>query len=183
MTTSSSPASLHPGEASPPPSVPPAPWMPLGPLTELWAAFAREVTAPDALLATSRAFAALADERDALHALNLLTPSWLPSAPRTGTAADSSEFSLLVAQEAVIEALSRAATHWYEAARALLDSAGQPPLREREEQEEAPALDLETLIGSTLSQRVRVWAIAHSLLADQMQQLSPHQEHREEGAP
>jgi hypothetical protein len=156
--------------------------MPLGPLTELWAAFAREATAPNVLLAASRAFAALADERDALHALNWLTPSWLPSAPRTGAAADPSVFSLLVAQEAVIEALSQAATHWYEAARALLDSAEQPPTSEREEQEESPALDLETLIGYTLSQRVRVRAIAHSLLAEQMQHLSPHQGQGEEGA-
>lgn len=181
MTTSSSPASLHPGEASPPPSVPAAPWMPLGPLTELWAAFAREATAPDALLAASRAFAALADERDALHALNWLTPSWLPSAPRTDAAADPPVLSLLVAQEAVIEALSRAATHWYEAALALVGSAGQPLTSEREEQGESPALDLEALIGYTLSQRVRVWTIAHSLLAEQMQQLSPHQAKGEEG--
>jgi hypothetical protein len=184
MTIFSSPASLPPETAPQPSQIPPAPWMPLGPLTELWAAFAREATTPDALLAASRAFAALADERDALHALNWLTPSWLPSAPRMGAAADPSVFSLLVAQEAVIEALSRAATHWYEAARALLDSAEQPATSEREEETESPTLDLEALISYTLSQRVRVWAIAHSLLADQVQHLSPHQvQQEEEGAP
>ncbi len=123
MTTSSSPASIHPEEALQPPSVPPAPWMPLGPLTELWAAFAREATTTDTLLAASRAFAALADERDAVHTLNWLAPTWRPSAPRTGAAGDPSSFSLLVTQEAIIEALSQAATHWYEAARTLVEYA------------------------------------------------------------
>ena len=81
-----------------------------------------------------------------------------------------------MAQEAVIEALSRAATHWYEAARALVDYAGQPPSSERDGQTESPELELETLIGYTLSQRVRVWAIAHSLLGEQMRRLFPAQE-------
>lgn len=79
-------------------------------------------------------------------------------------------------QEAVIEALSRAATHWYEAARALVEYAGQPHSSERDGQGESPALDLEILIGYTFSQRVRVWAIAHSLLAEQMQRLFPAHE-------
>jgi hypothetical protein len=177
MTTSFSSASLRAEEAFQPPSLPPAPWMPLGPLTELWAAFAREATSSEAVLAASRAFAALADEREAVHVLN-----WLPSAPRTGAAADSSVFSLLVAHEAIIEALSRAATHWYEAARALLEDMEQPLACEREEQPESPTPDLEALIGYTLSQRVRVWAIAHSLLAEQMQHLFPTRE-QEGGQP
>ncbi|HEY6540891.1 MAG TPA: hypothetical protein VIZ18_08145 [Ktedonobacteraceae bacterium] len=74
MTTSSH-ASLSPEAASRLPPVPPAPWMPLDPLTELWAAFGREATNPAAALAVSRAFAALADEREAVHALNWLSPS------------------------------------------------------------------------------------------------------------
>lgn len=56
---------------------PPAPWMPLGPLTELWAAFSREATSREALLATSEAFAALTAEREALHTLNWPAPSGL----------------------------------------------------------------------------------------------------------
>jgi hypothetical protein len=174
MTTSSR-ASLIAEEASPPPSVPPAPWMPLDPLTELWAAFGREATHPAAALAASHAFAALADEREAVHALNWLFPSWLPSTPRTGAAAAPSVFSLLLGQEAIIEALSRAAAHWYEATRALLEYAEQPRTCEGVEQAESAALDLDTLIGYTLSQRVRVWAITHSLLAEQLQQLFPQQ--------
>ena len=113
-----------------------------------------------------------------MHTLNWLASARLP----TGAAADPSVFSLLVGQEAIIEALSRAASHWYEAARALLDSAEQPPTCKCEEQAESPALDLETLIGYALSQRVRVWAIAHSLLAEQLRQLFPHQEQGSEGA-
>jgi hypothetical protein len=171
-----------PAAAALPLSVPPAPWMPLDPLTELWAAFGREATSPAAALAVSRAFAALADEREAVHALNWLSPSWLPSAPRTGAAADPSVFSLLVGQEAIIEALSRAATHWYEATRALLEYADQPLATAGDEQTGSPALDLETLIGYTLSQRARVWAIAQSLLAEQLQQLFPHQQSGSEAA-
>lgn len=175
-------ASLPPEAASQPPSVPPAPWMPLDPLTELWAAFGREATSPAAALAVSRAFAALADEREAVHALNWLSPAWLPSASRTGAATEPSVYSLLVGQEVIIESLSRAAAHWYEATRALLEYAEQPPRSEGEQKAESPALDLETLIGYTLSQRVRVWAIAHSLLAEQLQQFFPHSAQESEGA-
>jgi hypothetical protein len=179
MTTSSH-ASIHAEAASQPSQIPPAPWMPLGPLTELWAAFGREATSREALLAASEAFAALAEEREAIHHLNWAAPAW----PYKSVAADPTVYSLLVTQEAIIEALSRAATHWYEAAHALVEYAGQLPSREREEQWKSPEQDLDTLIGYTLSQRVRVWAIAHSLLAEQMQHLSPHQAQQgEEGAP
>ncbi len=174
VTTSSAHASIHAEEALQAPPIPPAPWMPLGPLTELWAAFGREATNPAAALAVSRAFAALADEREAV------APTWLPSASQPGVAVDPPVFSLLVAQEAIIEALSQAATHWYEATRALLDYAEQPLTGE--EQEESPALDLEALISYILAQRVRVWAIAHSLLAEQLQLLFPHQQKGSEGS-
>jgi hypothetical protein len=150
--------------------------MPLGPLTELWAAFGKEATSRESLLAASSAFAALADEREALHTLNWLAPAWPHSSTHKSAAADPASFSLVVTQETIIEALSRAATHWFEAARALVEYAGQPPSSECEEQGESPELDLETLIGYTLSQRVRVWAIAHSLLAEQLQRLFPPQE-------
>ena len=180
MMTSSSAASMPAEEAAHPPAVPHAPWMPLEPLTELWAAFGREATSAEAALAVSCAFAALADEQEAVHALNWLSPAWLPSAPRTGAAADPSVCSLLVGQEAIIAALSRAAAHWYEATRVLLEYADQPRVCESAEQGELSVLDLETLIGYTLSQRVRVWAIAHSLLAEQLQQLFPHQQHEME---
>ena len=176
--TSSYYASTHPDEAKEPlPSTPPVPWMPPGPLTDLWAAFSKEATSREALLAASEAFAALADEREALQTLNWLNPIWPHAFRRESTAANHALFSLFVTQEAVIEALSRAATHWYEAARALFDHAGQPPATERDEQVESSELpDLETLIGDTLSQRVRVWAIAHSLLSEQLQRLFPAQE-------
>jgi len=175
--TSSYYASTHPDEAKEPlPSTPPVPWMPPGPLTDLWAAFSKEATSREALLAASEAFAALADEREALQTLNWLNPIWPHAFRRESTAANHALFSLFVTQEAVIEALSRAATHWYEAARALVDYAGQPPSSERDGQTESPELELETLIGYTLSQRVRVWAIAHSLLGEQMRRLFPAHE-------
>ncbi|MGH2493130.1 MAG: hypothetical protein ACRDIV_00325 [Ktedonobacteraceae bacterium] len=178
MTTSYR-AFLHAEEASQPPSVPPAPWMPLGPLTELWAAFGKEATSREALLAASHAFAALADEREALHNLNWLAPVWPQSCQRT-SAADPASFTLLVTQEAIIDALGRAATHWFEAARALFEQAGQPPSSEHAHQAESSERpDLETLIGSTLSQRLRVWAIAHSLLGEQLQR--PFPAHEQEG--
>src|ERR1700680_5048436 len=93
-------ASIHPDEASQPP---PAPWMPLGPLTELWAAFGKEAKSREALLAASAAFAALADEREALHNLNWLAPVWPYSVSHKSVAADPASFSLFVTQEAVIE--------------------------------------------------------------------------------
>ncbi len=177
-------ASIHPEEASQPPPTPPAPWMPLGPLTQLWAAFGKEATSREALLAASEAFAALADEREAIHNLNWLAPAWLRPLQQERTAPDAAPLSLFVTQEVVIGALSRAANHWYEAALELVEQMGLPPSSEREEQEESPALALETLIGYTLSQRVRVWAIAHSLLAEQLQRLFPAREQQGgEGAP
>jgi hypothetical protein len=166
-------ASIYSEEVPQPQPVPPAPWMPLGPLTELWAAFGKEATSREALLATSSAFAALADECEALHNLNWLTPVWPQSISPKRAVADPASFSSFVTQEAVIEALSRAATHWYEAVRALVEQVGRPVTGERDEQTGSPELELETLIGYTLSQRVRVWAIAHSLLAEQMQGLFP----------
>ncbi len=183
MTTSASHTSIHSGEASQSPPVPSAPWMPLGPITELWAVFSREATSGEALLAASAAFAALAEEREAIHLLNWLAPASPPSSLSRGAATLPASFSLLVAHETIIQALSRAATHWYEAARALVDSADHPPMSEGEEQKESPALDLETLIGYTLSQRVRVWAIAHSLLAGHLRQLLPQHEQGGEEAP
>ncbi len=166
-------ASPHADAAPQLPPAQPAPWMPLGPLTELWAAFGKEATSRQALLAASAAFAALADEREALHNLNWPAPIWPQSALSRSAAADPASFSLFVTQEAIIDALSRAAIHWFEAARALVEQAGQPLMSERDEQSASPELELETLIGYTLSQRVRVWAIAHSLLSEQMQRLFP----------
>jgi hypothetical protein len=183
MMTSSSHTSTHPDKAPGLPPTLPAPWMPLGPLTELWAAFGREATSPKALLAASSAFAALADEREAIYTLNWLVPARPHSPHHKSAATASASFSLFVTEEAIIEALSRAATHWYEAARALVEYAGQPAASERDTLTESPELDLEALIRYTLSQRVRMWTIAHSLLAEQLQRLFPEQEQEGEGAP
>lgn len=159
-------------EATPSPaSVPPAPWMPLDALADLWAAFGREISSPAAALATSCAFAALADEREAVHLFNWLAPA----RGRAGATSETSLYSQLLGQESIIEALSRAATHWYDAARALLDVTEQPPAGEDQQQTAPRSHDLERLISSTLAQRLRVWAIAHSLLADQHRQLFPAQ--------
>ena len=95
-------ASRHSEETSEPRPAQPAPWMPLGPLTELWAAFGKEATSREALLAAREAFAALADEREAIHTLNWLTPAWPHSFPDKSAAAGPASFSLFVTQEAVM---------------------------------------------------------------------------------
>jgi hypothetical protein len=82
-----------------------APWMPLDDLHAQWAAFGRRASTEAATMATSEAFAALAEEREALHAYTH-APQWCR---RTGC--------LVVGlHEGSMDGLRVAAMHWYAAA-------------------------------------------------------------------
>jgi hypothetical protein len=82
-----------------------APWMPLDDLHAQWAAFGRRASTEAATRATSEAFAALAEEREALHAYTH-APQWCR---RTGC--------LVVGlHEGSMDGLRVAAMHWYAAA-------------------------------------------------------------------
>ena len=127
----------------------------------LWAAFGQEAKTASATRATSAAFAALAEEREALHVYNDIIEARHRSAKgvqRVGRYQDS------------IEALSLAADQWYTTACALEDYAtqclqGMEPVQQ----------DLRTLIGHTLAQRLRVWNIAQQLLMEQVACYPPYQ--------
>ncbi len=121
--------SIHSEAASQPPPVPPAPWMPLGPLTELWAAFGKEATSREALLAARSAFAALADEREAIHTLNWLASTWPHSVPHTSAAAAPASFSLVVTQETIRER---------QPCRSLTSRQGEVPMQETDQEQHIP---------------------------------------------
>lgn len=149
-------------------------WMPLDELAELWAAYGSAARGVEALTATSAAFAALAEEREALHAATLLTSiDW-----RSRVAPAFGKPRHFLQQQEIIESLSRAAAHWFEAVRALSNEESAPS--SGREDPLPPDLDLDTLIGYTLAQRARIWEIAHALLTEQ---LRPYRELLERGTP
>ena len=135
---------------------PTTPWMPLDALLAQWAAFGGEATTAFATTATSQAFAALAEERAALHHYTTAykerqrmtrVPSWA---------------ELFKEREWAINALSQAAAHWHDVASALERHASECL------QDEATQQEIRTLIGQALEQRLRVWTIAQHLLAEQV---------------
>lgn len=149
-------------------------WMPLDELVELWAAYGSAARSVDALTATSAAFAALAEEREALHAATLLARSdW-----RSREASTFGTPRHFLQQQEIIESLSQAAAHWFEAARALSNEENAP--FSDQEDPVPPDLDLDTLIGYTLAQRARIWEIAHALLTEQAR---PYRKLLERGTP
>lgn len=149
-------------------------WMPLDELAELWAAYGSAARGVEALTATSAAFAALAEEREALHAATLLSRSdW-----RSRVASTFGKPRHFLQQQEIIESLSRAAAHWFEAARALSNEESAPS-SDREDPL-PPDLNLDTLIGYTLAQRARIWEIAHALLTEQV---CPYRELLKRGTP
>lgn len=149
-------------------------WMPLDELAELWAAYGSAARGIEALTATSAAFAALAAECEALHAATLLTSiDW-----RSRETPAFGKPRHFLQQQEIIESLSRAAAHWFEAARALSNEESTPS-SEREDPL-PPDLNLDTLIGYTLAQRARIWEIAHALLTEQVR---PYREVLERGTP
>ena len=84
-------------------------WIPLDELISLWAAFGREGTTAAATRVTSAAFAALAEEREALHAYIVVE----------GRSRTKQGIQAVGRHQGSIEALSLAATYWYDMARAL----------------------------------------------------------------
>lgn len=165
-----------PPPASPPASMPGAfaPWMPLEPLMDLWAAYGREAESVSALRATSAAFAALAEEREALQNAMQLAERVNATPARYQQVVQQPDCypSHADAQQSIVEALTRAAQHWYEAALLLAEATHALT---------APAcddLDYATFIGYTFQQRARVWTIAQALLEEQV---SPYRALLEQG--
>jgi hypothetical protein len=154
----------------------PAPWMPLEGLAHLWGGYGQTASHAEAFQAVSAAFAALAEEREAMSLYNGLSErhqrvvaSHVLDAPlHTATR-----------HQSIIRRLSEAASHWFDAACAL-SAEMHAPLTGSEEAV-PPGLDLDTLLGSTLAQRERVWGIAHALL---LEQIRPYQSQwGEQGIP
>ena len=87
--------------------------MPLDDLVDTWTTFGRCASTADASMATSKAFAAIAEERAALRAYTLTT---LETPTRT---------HLVGWHQASIESLAQAAIHWFAAACALEEYADQ----------------------------------------------------------
>lgn len=154
-----------------------APWMPLEPLMELWATYGRSAQSVSALKATSTAFAALAEEREALQSAMRLAErvNATPARYQQVYQPPDQYPSHAVCQQEIVEALTHAAQHWYEAA--LL-------LAEVDDALSAPAcddLDYSTFIGYTFQQRARVWAIAQTLLEEQVWPYRALLEHTDQG--
>ena len=148
--------------------------MPLDELAELWAAYGSAARSVEALTATSAAFAALAEEHEALHAATTMAGiDW-----RNREASTFGTPRHFLQQQEIIEILSLAAAHWFEAARAL---SNEESARFSDQEDPLPPdLDLDTLIGYTLAQRARIWGIAHALLTEQVR---PYRELLERGTP
>jgi len=141
----------------------PAPWMPLEGLADLWAAYGKEASSTEAFQATSAAFAALAEEREAFR----LTSALHDHRQRLGGSAslDIALHPTSLHQE-ILAHLTEAVTHWFEAACALSIEAQMSPTTSQ--MTEHPPHDLGELISSTLVQRVRVWTISLVLLTEQV---------------
>ena len=135
----------------------PTPWMPLDALVERWASFGRQTGTAAATKATSEAFAAIAEEREALHAYNRLDKP-----QHTGQVHQAYQLNR---HEYILAALYKAATHWFNTACALeaylecgsIDEAG-TTLEQ----------DLYPLIGDVLEQRERVWCITLAIIREQV---------------
>lgn len=164
--------------SSPPASMPAAfaPWMPLEPLMELWATYGRNAGSVSALKATSAAFAALAEEREALQSAMALARrlDWTQERTRAYQALQPPDQypHHAVSQQEIVEALTHAAAHWYEAVLLLAE------VNDALTASACDDLDYATFIGSTFQQRARVWAIAQALLEEQV---SPYRALLEQG--
>jgi len=150
--------------------------MPLEGLAHLWGAYGQAASHAEAFQAVSAAFAALAEEREALSLFN-----GLPERQQRVAASNALDAPLHLAtrHQSIIARLTQAASHWFDAACALFAEMHAPPIGS---EEAMPAgLDLDALIGYTLAQRERVWAIVHALL---LEQIRPYQSQwREQGMP
>jgi len=141
-----------------------APWMPLDALMELWAAYGRSAESVPALKATSAAFAALAAEREALRMACELAERVRGEQERVTAPLlqhlEQYPFHA-VARQPLIEALTRAVQHWYEAALFLADARQVTAAGSGD-------LDYATFIGYTFQQRARVGTIVQVLPGEQV---------------
>jgi hypothetical protein len=136
-----------------------APWLPLDEVMTLWATFSREASSVDTARATSEAFTAVAKEREALHSFTL-----------------NQQLHARTPEQAVdlyqigIDALTLAATHWFEAAYALAKEATECSTQNDTVMQHT----LRMLIGHALSQRLRVWTIVQHILREQVRDYLPY---------
>lgn len=154
-------------------------WMPLDGLIQLWVAFGNEASdvpqTADVLHATSKAFAALAEERIAFRHYTIAhtqPQQQLPSQFRERASTVDTERPgepALRAQSSPIEALQQAATHWLEVAGYLEHYATHWC-----QEDEALQHDLRVLMVHALSQRLRVWTIAQHLLQEEVTDYRKH---------
>jgi len=131
----------------------------------LWTAFGKEATTAAATSATSKAFAALAAERDALRHFNLARQEQR----RSLVAPSSTWFRASSDHDYAIELLSKAAEYWFEADHALEEHAITCP-----DEATTSLQNLRTLIGYALEQRLRIWTIAQHLLVEQVALYQQH---------
>jgi len=133
-----------------------APWMALDALIEQWGSFGKEATTAAATTATSKAFAALTEERTALRHYTLASKQqWW-----NGGASWSEMFT---EHECAIHALTQAAAHWFDVAYAL-----ECHVATCAQDDETTQQDLHALLVQALEQRLRVWTIAHHLLQERV---------------
>jgi hypothetical protein len=141
----------------------PAPWMPLEGLVDLWAAYGKEASSTEEFQATSAAFAALAEEREAFRLNSALHSN---RQRLGGSSSPDITLHLTSLHQEILAHLTEAVTHWFEAACALSTEAQMSPTTSQVTGQ--PPHDLEALIGSTLVQRERVWTISLALLTEQV---------------
>ena len=141
-----------------------APWMPLDALMELWIAYGRSAESVPVLKATSAAFAALAAEREALRTATELAERVRGERERgvPPLMQHPNQYPYhALARQPLVEALTFAIQHWYEAALLLADA--------RQVSAAGPNdVDYATFIGYTFQQRARVGAILQALLVEQV---------------
>jgi hypothetical protein len=149
------------------------PWMPLKGVIQQWAAFGAGVIEVEGLHATSVAFAALAQEREAMqtarYQLALRRPCDLPIERLLG----------FQRQQPIVSLLGQAASHWYEAASTLAQILEAPSMQEIERLPDG--LSLRDLLDAALTQRERVWDLAHRLLLAHAQTASAGQDTPDSG--
>jgi hypothetical protein len=137
----------------------------------LWATFGNDACevpqSVDILHATSRAFEALAEERDAFRQYLETAPArhLLPlHRQHSQSAADRRREgdTACIDQRWTVTALHLAATHWSEVSRYLKQYAASC------QTDEALQHDVRVLIAHARSQRLRVWTIAQHLLQEEV---------------
>jgi hypothetical protein len=138
-----------------------APWIPLDDVLAQWAAFGKEASSAEQIEAVSHAFAALAFERQALHA----TAPFTQAHHRIYQRQCSHWNDLIREKTPIIAFLQQAADQWYVAISLLLASSEEAaPLQDNQQPGEQI---VSTLIGLALEQRLCVWSIAQCLLLEQ----------------